>query len=374
MSVAGAEGLEGVTAADSSICTVDGLAGKLTYAGYSIKDLAEHSSFEETTYLLWHGELPTESQLEQIRADLAEAREVPDWIVQALSSIPGQNHPMTMLRTGVSLLGSGVYGVSDDMNEVRRQAVRLAAAVPTLVAIINAIRQGKPIICPDQSLGHSANFLRMLTGAASSPKAVKCFDILLILHAEHELNASTFAGRVTAATLSSMYDATISGIAALSGPLHGGANEAVMAMLKQIGAPENAKEYVDNAFADRRKIMGFGHRVYKTWDPRALILRQMAEDVGGMTGTERWINISIEVEKAVRSHRELYPNVDYFSPSVYAALGVPTELFTPVFAASRTAGWTAHFMEQYANNRLIRPRANYVGPPERSYLPLAERE
>ena len=374
MSVGSAEGLEGVIAADSSICTVDGLVGQLTYAGYSIKDLAEHSSFEETTFLLWHGELPTKSELKQLKADLAASRAVPDWIVGALSSIPGQNHPMTMLRTAVSLLGNGVYGVSDDAQEVRQQAVRLTAAMPTLVAIINAIRQGKPAIAPDPSLDHSADFLRMLTGKEASDRAVRCFDILLILHAEHELNASTFAGRVTAATLASIYDATISGIAALSGPLHGGANEAVMGMLEQIEVPENAKAYVDNSFANKRKIMGFGHRVYKTWDPRALILRQMAEDMGEMTGTDRWIKISIEVEKAVRSHRELYPNVDYFSPSVYAALGVPTELFTPIFAASRTAGWAAHFMEQYANNRLIRPRANYVGPPERSYLPLAERE
>ncbi len=374
MSVGSAEGLEGVIAADSSICTVDGLVGKLTYAGYSIKDLAEHSSFEETTFLLWHGKLPTKSELVQLKSDLAAAREVPDWIVGALSSIPGKNHPMTMLRTAVSLLGSGVYGVSDDAHEVRQEAVRLTAAMPTLVAIINATRQGKPVIAPDPSLDHSADFLRMLTGKVASAREIRCFDILLILHAEHELNASTFAGRVTAATLASIYDATLSGVAALSGPLHGGANEAVMEMLEQIGVPGNAKGYVDDAFAHRRKIMGFGHRVYKTWDPRALILRQMAEEVGGMTGTDRWFKISTEVEKAVRSHRDLYPNVDYYSPSVYAALGVPTELFTPIFAASRTAGWAAHFMEQYAHNRLIRPRANYVGPSERTYLPLSDRD
>lgn len=374
MPAGSAEGLEGVIAADSSICTVDGLVGRLTYGGYSIKDLAEHSSFEETTYLLWHGELPTKIQLKQFVADLAAARDVPDWIVEALRSIPGQNHPMTMLRTAVSLLGSGVYGVSDDAEEMKQQAVRLTAALPTLVAIVNAVRQGKPVVSPDPGLGHSADFLRMLTGNEASAKAVECFDTVLILHAEHELNASTFAGRVTAATLASIYDATVSGIAALSGPLHGGANEAVMEMLERIGVPENAKAYVDDAFAHKRKIMGFGHRVYKTWDPRAQILRQMAEDVGGMTGTDKWINISIEVEKAVRSHRELYPNVDYFSPAVYAALGVPTELFTPIFAASRTAGWAAHFMEQYSHNRLIRPRANYVGPAERTYLPVSQRD
>ena len=368
------EGLEGVVAAQSAICLVDGQAGRLVYRGYDIGDLARWSNFEETTYLLWTGSLPTTAQLDELRASLAANRALPSPIMEFLRTVPPGASNMDVLRTAVSLMG--VYDPEADLNTDsanRNKALRLTAQTSTLVAAMGRIAQRKEIIDPDPKLGHAANFLYMLTGSRPSDALSRVFDAALILHADHELNASTFAGRVIAATVSDMHSAMTGAIGALKGPLHGGANEGVMRMLIKIDGPDKAKPYIEGELAAKRRIPGFGHRVYRTWDPRALVLRDMMCDLEAASGDTKWCNLARIVAETVWESKHLYPNVDFYSAPLYFVLGIPIELYTPVFAVSRMSGWTAHALEQYTNNRLIRPRAEYTGDINLEYVPIVQR-
>jgi citrate synthase len=369
------KGLEGIIASDSSICTVDGLAGRLAYRGIDINILAEQSNFEEVVYFLWHGYLPTQSQLDALKAELAVARALPEGVLDSMRLCPKNAAPMDMLRTVVSLLG--MYD-PDAENVTSREAnlriaTRLTAQIATIVATFHRLRSGQEPIPPDPNLSHAANFLYMLNGQRPSPTAERIFDMSLVLHADHEFNASTFAARVTASTLSDMYSAMTTALGTLKGPLHGGANEGVMEMLLKIGDADNVESYIRGALARKERIPGFGHRVYKTWDPRALCLRGISEELARSVGDMKWYEMSRRAEQIVMAEKGLYPNVDFYSASVYYYLGIPVDLFTPIFAVSRVAGWTAHILEQQADNRLIRPRARYVGPASQPYIPIAER-
>jgi len=367
-------GLEDVVAATSAICEVDGKEGRLLYYGIDVKDLAAHSSFEETVYLLWQGRLPTRDELALLREQLGAARALPAEVSRMLREFPQEAVPMEVLRTAVSLLSMYDPDAQDNSREANvRKATRLVAQTPTIVATIQAIREGREPVAPRDNLSLAANFLYMLFGKEQDETAVHALDVALILHADHELNASTFAARVTAATLSDMYSAVVSAIGALKGPLHGGANEQVFKMLQAIGAPDRADSYLDDQFAAGKKVMGFGHRVYRTDDPRATVLRGLSEQLGKERGDTTWFDISRNVERKVRADKKLYANVDFYSASTYHVMGIPTDLFTPVFAISRMAGWTAHILEQYGNNRLIRPRAEYTGPRNVPYVPINER-
>jgi citrate synthase len=370
------KGLEGIVATTSSICWIDGDAGVLSYRGIDIHELAEHSTFEETTYLLWFGTLPTSTQLAEFTAQLAAAR-VLNWrVIEFLRTVPTDATPMEVLRTAVSLLS--LYD-ADEKDSTHcgnvRKAYRLTAQIAMIVAIFDRIRKGKTIVDADKTLSHAGNFLWMLNGVKPSETAVRAFDIALILHADHELNASTFAARVIAATLSDMHSAITGAIGALKGPLHGGANEATMKLLYAIeAAGADPVEYVKQMFAEKKKISGFGHRVYHTEDPRATHLRKMSEDLGRSAGNTKWFDMSRKIELFVKQEKKLNANVDFYSASTYTTLGIDIDLFTPIFAVSRISGWAAHVIEQHDDNRLIRPRAEYVGPayPE-PYVPIAER-
>ena len=367
-------GLEDVVAGTSEICFIDGKEGRLLYRGFDIRDLAEHASFEEVVYLLWHGELPTRAQLDAFVQQIRSAQSLPGQVLELIERIPPATHPMAVLRTAVSYLGTLDPDQEDNSREANlRRATRLVAQFPTLVAAIQRVRQGKEPVAPRRDLPLAANFLYMLRGEEPSPLHAEVMNVALVLHADHELNASTFAARVTAATLSDMYSAITSAIGALKGPLHGGANEQVMRTLLEIGSPDKAEAWVKQALAEKRRIMGFGHRVYKTEDPRATILRRLSRKVAEAAGDTRWFEISQAVEKVVLAEKGLYPNVDFYSASTYYVMGIPFELYTPIFAVSRISGWTAHVLEQYANNRLIRPRAEYVGPTRRQWVPLDQR-
>jgi len=370
------EGLEDVVAAESAICYIDGERGVLSYRGYDIHDLAEYSSFEEVCFLLWEGRLPAATELSEFKATLAREREVPEEILSLLSGfLDHRMIPMDALRTSVSALcetDPDVASNADDAN--RRKALRLTARMGTLVAAIHRIREGQAPVEPDPGRGHAEDFLGMLNGAEPSSEMVRAFDTALVLHADHELNASTFAARVTAATLSDMHSAIVSAIGTLKGPLHGGANEAVIRMLTEIGDPSRAEDAVRAQLAAKKKIMGFGHRVYTTEDPRATHLRAMSRALASSTGETRWYEMSRRIEQVVNQEKGLNCNVDFYSASTYHMLGIPADLFTPIFALSRCAGWAAHVMEQHRNNRLIRPRAEYVGLPyPQKYVPIAQR-
>jgi citrate synthase len=368
------KGLEGVVATTSSICSVDGLEGRLTYRGIDIRILAEKSTFEEVVYFLWHAALPTRAQLDELSAQLKAHRELPPPVLAAMRTWPQTANPMEVLRTAVSMLSFYDPDAADPSREANtRIAVRLTAQIPTIVAAFHRLRSGQEPIPPDPSLAHAANFLYMLTGERPSPTAERVFDICLILHADHELNASTFAARVTVATLSDMYSGVVSAIGTLKGPLHGGANTAVMKMLLKIGDLEKVEGAIKEMLANKQRIPGFGHRVYKTWDPRAMWLRRIAEELGRSTGNMKWYQMSRKAEEVVWQEKQLYPNLDFYSASVYYTLGIPPDLFTPIFAISRISGWTAHILEQLADNRLIRPRAEYVGPVDQPYIPLEQR-
>jgi citrate synthase len=367
-------GLEDVVATNSYICDLDGKLGKLTYFGVDIHDLARYSTFEETAYLLWHGVLPTQAQLEEVKTQLQSNRELPGQILDLMRLFPTTTSPMDVLRTAVSALSAFDPKLEDKSAEANyRRAIRLTAMMSTIVASWEQMRNGREPIAPLPGESHAANFLYMLKGEKSDAQIARDLDICLILHADHELNASTFAARVTAGTLANMYASITSAIGALSGPLHGGANEQVMRMLKRIGEVSNAEPYILNALEHKERIMGFGHRVYRTEDPRVTHLRAMSEDLGRRTGDSRWYEISRIVEENVKEHRDLNCNVDFYSASVYYMMGFPIDLDTPVFACSRISGWTAHVLEQYANNRLIRPRAEYVGPKVTEYVPIDQR-
>ena len=358
-------GLEDVVAASSSICYLDGDRGVLAYCGYDIHDLARSATFEEVCYLLWHRRLSTRAELGDLQSQFAAARPLPEAIVRMMRSLPPAD-AMDALRTLSSALGHYDSEAGDASPAAQyRKAVRLTAQVSSVVATWGRLQAGGGVIEPDPVMGHAANFLYMLTGERPNPTAIRAFDLALTLHADHELNASTFAGRVAAATLTDIYSAVVAAIGTLKGPLHGGANADVMKMLLDLGQTASADrvdEVIRGKLARKEKIPGFGHRVYRTEDPRATHLRQMSHDLGRRAGNTAWFDMSERIEALVKNEKKLNPNVDFYSASTYYTLGIPIELFTPIFAVSRMSGWTAHILEQYANNRLIRPRAEYTGP------------
>jgi citrate synthase len=357
------KGLEGIVAANSGICWIDGETGVLAYRGIDIHELAEKSSFEETTYLLWFGRLPNQAELDEFTKRLAEARSLDPKMIDMLRGFPRSATPMEVLRTAVSALSFYDPEESDNQHDANvSKSFRLTAQIAMLVAVYDRLRKGKTVIEPDPLLSHSANFLWMLNGEKPSETATKTLDIALILHADHELNASTFAARVIAATLSDIHSAITGALGALKGPLHGGANEAVMRMLFSIDKEgTDPIEYVASLLAQKKKISGFGHRVYRTEDPRATHLRRMSEELGESSGNAKWFKMSRAIEKYILAEKKLNANVDFYSASTYTMLGIDIDLFTPIFAVSRISGWAAHVIEQLDDNRLIRPRAEYIG-------------
>ena len=370
------KGLEGVVAANSGICWIDGDAGILSYRGIDIHELAVHSTFEETTYLLWNGLLPNELALREFSTQLALARSLDHRVVELLKTFPTSATPMEVLRTAVSALSFYDADEKDNSHDANvRKAYKLTAQIAMLVAIYDRIRKGKEIVPPDRSLSHAGNFLWMLNGEIPSETATKTLDLALVLHADHELNASTFAARVIAATLSDIHSAITGAIGALKGPLHGGANEGVMRLLLLIDKEgADPVEYVKGMLAARKKISGFGHRVYKTEDTRATHLRKMSEQLGRDSGNPKWYDMSRAIELYINQEKKLNANVDFYSASTYATLGIDIDLYTPIFAISRISGWAAHVIEQLDDNRLIRPRAEYIGPPYPTHwIPVEER-
>lgn len=365
-------GLEGVIAAESSISSI--IDGVLTYRGIDIDDLASHASFEEVIYLLWYGKLPNQSELDQLTKQLAENASIPQELIDQIRLFPNNIHPMGALRTAISALGLFDQEAEemDDASNIRK-AICIQAKIGTIVTAFARIRAGKDPIAPRSDLGVAANFLYMLTGEEPSAISVEAFNKALVLHADHEFNASTFTARVTVATLADMYSGITSAIGALKGPLHGGANEQVMATLEAIGEVDKAEGYILNALANKEKIMGFGHRVYKDGDPRAKHLKEMSKALTELTGQPKWYDMSVKINEVVEREKGLKPNVDFYSASVYHSLGIERDLFTPIFAVSRASGWLGHILEQYANNRLIRPRADYVGPQKQDYVPIHQR-
>jgi citrate synthase len=368
-------GLEDVIAGESGICYIDGEKGILAYRGYNIHELAPNSTFEETSYLLWFGRLPNASELREITEKMTASRALPAQVIDLLKAFPKQALPMEVLRTATSACSMYDPEAEDMSPEANlRKAIRLNAQCATIVTAFHNIRNGKEPIAPRSDLSHAGNFYYMLTGNDPNATIVKALDVALILHADHELNASTFAARVTAATLSDIYSAATSAIGALKGPLHGGANEAVMRMLLKIGDISNVDPYVRDLFAQKKKISGFGHRVYRTEDPRATHLRRMSKEACERAGQSKWFEMSARIEEIVKTEKKINANVDFYSASTYYVIGMPIDLFTPFFAVSRMSGWTAHILEQYSNNRLIRPRAEYAGPStELKWVPLSQR-
>ncbi|MGE3513038.1 MAG: citrate synthase [Vicinamibacterales bacterium] len=370
-------GLEDTVATSSSICYLEGDRGVLAYCGYDIHELARHATFEEVCFLLWHRRLPTRPELGDLQSQLASNRTLPEPVIRLMKSLPAGDG-MDTLRTLTSALSHYDPDARDPSPHANyRKAIRLTAQLATLVATMGRVNAGGGPIAPDPVLGQAANFLYMLTGERPSALATRAFDIALTLHADHELNASTFAARVAAATLTDIHSAIVAAIGTLKGPLHGGANAEVMKMLLEIGSsagPDRAEEVVRGKLARKEKIPGFGHRVYHTEDPRATHLRQMSRDLGQRAGQGVWFEMSQRIEALVKAEKKLNPNVDFYSASTYHVLGIAIDLFTPIFAVSRVSGWTAHVLEQYANNRLIRPRAEYVGPtyPQR-WVPVEAR-
>ncbi|MBY0598884.1 citrate synthase [Bacillus bingmayongensis] len=366
-------GLEGVVATTSSVSSI--IDDTLTYVGYNIDDLAENATFEEVVYLLWHRKLPNEQELTELKELLSENSKVPDEILTYLKQVDLKiAHPMSVLRTAISMLS--LYDESAELMDEKSnylKAVKLQAQVGTLVAAYARIRKGLEVVEPRKDLSLAANFIYMLNNREPNEVEIEAFDKALVLHADHELNASTFTARVCVATLSDVYSGITAAIGALKGPLHGGANENVMKMLKEIGEEENVESYIHNALQNKVKIMGFGHRVYEHGDPRAKHLREMSKKLCVLLGEEKWYNMSIKIEDIVTKEKGLPPNVDFYSASVYHCLGIDHDLFTPIFAISRMSGWLAHILEQYENNRLIRPRADYNGPTHQRYVPLAQR-
>ncbi|TNO96642.1 citrate synthase [Bacillus sp. CD3-1a] len=366
-------GLEGVVATTSSVSSI--IDDTLTYVGYNIDDLAENATFEEVVYLLWHRKLPNEQELAKFNEIVSEYYKVPGEILAYLKQVDLKiAHPMSVLRTAISMLS--LYDESAEIMDEKSnylKAVKLQAQVGTLVATYARIRKGLDVVEPRNDLSLAANFLYMLNDREPNEVEIEAFDKALVLHADHELNASTFTARVCVATLSDVYSGITAAIGALKGPLHGGANENVMKMLTEIGEEENVESYIHNALQNKVKIMGFGHRVYEQGDPRAKHLREMSKRLCVLLGEEKWYNMSIKIEDIVTKEKGLPPNVDFYSASVYHCLGIDHDLFTPIFAISRMSGWLAHILEQYENNRLIRPRADYNGPTHQVYVPIAQR-
>lgn len=363
------KGLEGIVATTSAISSI--VDGVLTYRGYDIDDLAEHASFEEVAYLLWFGKLPNAEELKALQQDLSDYAAIPDELIQQIRLYPKDGNTMAALRSAVSALA--LYDAEgDDMSREanEKKAVKLQAQLPTIIAAIARVRQGKDPVAPKAGVSISENFLYMLRGEDPDQTSIKALDQALVLHADHELNASTFAARVTVATLSDIYSGVTSAIGALKGPLHGGANEAVMKMLNEVGSLDRAQAYIQEKLDNREKIMGFGHRVYKNGDPRAKHLQKMSRELGEMKGDTTLYDMSVLIDETVTNQKGLKPNVDFYSASVYTQLGIEQELFTPIFAISRVSGWTAHILEQYEGNRIIRPRAEYTGLTDQKYVPI----
>jgi len=376
MSTVNKAGLEDVVVSTSDICFIDGREGRLIYRGYDVDDLAAQSTFEEVVYLLWFGALPTKKEYDAFYKSISSTatRRLPPNLIALLRTLPKKATPMEVLRTGVSALSAWDPDAADNSREASlRKATRLTAQMPTLVATWERVRRGKPVVAPNPRLNLAANFLWMMSGKKPTDLAVKTFDVALILHADHEFNASTFAARVTAATMSDMHSAITSAIGALKGPLHGGANEQVMLMVEKIKDPAKADAWIRKAIADKMRLMGFGHRVYRVEDPRAKHLRRLATELGREVGDESKVQILNTVARVVTEEKHIYPNVDLFSGAGYAAMGISTDQFTPIFAMSRVAGWAAHVLEQHGNNRLIRPRAEYTGATRATYVPISQR-
>ena len=370
-------GLEDVVVCEQDICFIDGKRGQLVYHGYDIDDLSENSTFEEVAYLLWNGKLPNATELKEMQRALSQAMFLPDAIYDLLRVLPKNTDAMRALATGVSALGA-FDAQADDNSPIANaaKAIRLTAQLPLLTTAWHHINQGQKPLPPDRTKSIAYNFLKTLEGKEPDAYAVRTFDVALILHADHELNASTFSGRVTAATLSDMHSAVVAAINTLKGPLHGGANEAVMTMLRAIEDVNKAEAYVQNMIANKQKVMGFGHRVYKAKDPRAVILEEMSEELARRTGDSKWFEMSRIVERTFQptvAAKGVYPNVDFYSASTYHMMGIPDDLFTPIFACSRVVGWTAHIMQQYANNRIFRPSSDYVGPQNLKWVPVEKR-
>ena len=373
-STAATAGLRGVVAAQSAIGDVNGEEGKLIYQGYDIHDLAEHSTFEEVIFLLWNGRLPKQAELDELTSQIRANYKIPGEIVAGMKYMPKDADPMDVLRTCVSALDFyDKDGHGTDPENAHKAAVKITGQIGTIAAAWDRIRNGKDPVAPDSSLSIAENFLYMLRGEKPDAEEARMFDIALILHADHELNASTFTTRVVAGTLADMYGAVTAGIAALAGPLHGGANTAVMKMLIEIDDPAKIDEWVDNALANKKKIMGIGHAVYKTEDPRATWLRKFSKQMANKKGESKWFDMSQRIEKLMHEKKGMYPNVDFYSASTYYLMGIPLDLYTPIFAVSRISGWTGHILEQYANNKLIRPRAEYIGKRDQKYTPIGER-
>jgi citrate synthase len=369
-----ATGLRGVAAATSSISDVNGEKGELIYQGYNIHDLAQHATFEEVVFMLWNKRLPNRAELSELESSLRAAYEAPAELVNLMKQFPREADPVDVLRTAVSALEFFDANARDISRETSiKTAIRLTAQFPTIVALSDRLRRGLEPVVPDPALSIAANFLYMLKGEKPSARNARIFDVCLILHADHELNASTFTARVIAGTLADMYAAVTGAIGALSGPLHGGANTNVMKTLLEIGSVDNVESYVKKALAEKRKMMGFGHAVYKTEDPRATHLRRFSKEMGEAAGDSKWYEMSRKVEEVMMREKGLFPNVDFFSASTYYMMGIPLDLYTPIFAVSRISGWTGHILEQYADNKLIRPRAEYIGERDLPYVPIGER-
>ncbi len=371
---AASAGLRGVVAAQSAIGDVNGEEGILIYQGYDIHDLAEHSTFEEVIFLLWNGRLPKSDELADFKAKISSNYDVPPELVAILREFPKDADPMDVLRTAVSMLDFYDEGAHDTTRDgAVTAAIKLTAQIPTIVTTWESIRNGKAIVAPDKTLSIAEHFLYTMRGVKAEADEVRMFDIALILHADHELNASTFTTRVIAGTLADVYGAVTGGIAALSGPLHGGANSNVMKTLLQIGSLENVEPWLEETLAAHKKIMGIGHAVYKTEDPRATWLRKFSKQMADKKGETKWYDMSRKIEQLMFDKKGMYPNVDFYSASTYYLMGIPLDQYTPIFAVSRISGWTGHILEQYGNNKLIRPRAEYIGARGLKYVPVAER-
>jgi citrate synthase len=370
-----AKGLEGIVAASTRLSDVQGEKGVLVYAGYNIDDLAGKVCYEEVVYLLYHGQLPTQKQLDEFKSRLVRQRELPQGVIDFIQHAPKSAAPMDVIRTGVSMLGLYDTGENDtdilDINRLRAKSI--VAKIPIITAYFHRARQGKPLLPPSNTLGEAANFLYLINGAEPNQEMVDTIDLCYVLHADHGMNASTFAARVTIATLSDMYSAITSAIGTLKGPLHGGANEGVIKMLQEIGSLDKVDAWVEEALAQKKKIMGIGHRIYKVLDPRAPHLKAMAIKLSKKIGQTRWIEMSERIAQLMKQKKNLDANVDFYSATVYYSLGIPTDLFTPIFAIARTSGWTAHVLEQLADNRLIRPQSEYIGPTGLKIKPIDQR-
>jgi|TARA_B100001250_G_scaffold53928_1_gene41875 citrate synthase len=368
------KGLEGVVAATTKLSDVRGLDGELIYCGYNINELAGKATYEEVVHLLHRGKLPNSTELAALKAELAAARKLPDGVVELIKQLPNDASPMRAIRTVVSALACyEPPEAQDSLEDQEKRAIKLIAQVPVITAYFHLSRQGKPLPESDPSLGEAANFLYLVDGEKPSEAKEKTIDMCYILHADHGMNASTFSARVTIATLSGMYSAITSAIGTLKGPLHGGANEGVIKMLQEIGSVEKVDEFVADCLKNKKKIMGIGHRVYKVLDPRAPHLKAMAKKLSGELGDTKWLDMSERIRDIMVTEKNLHPNVDFYSATVYYSLGIPTDLFTPIFAIARTSGWTAHVLEQLADNRLIRPKSLYDGPDDLKYTPVGDR-